>query len=52
MYHWYLDLVEKAILFNLEHSTNYSLSFGEIQYHKNARVFDKNIFTMNQVCYC
>lgn len=49
LYHMYLDLVEKAIQFNLEHDTNYSLSFGFLQFHKKVRVFDKTIFTMNQV---
>jgi len=49
IYSQYLDLVEMAILYNLENETNFSLSFGELHYPKNVRVFDKTICTINQV---
>ena len=48
IYSQYLDLVEMAILYNLENETNFSLSFGELHYPKNVRVFDKTICTINQ----
>ena len=45
----FINIVEEAIFYNLKHSTNFSVSFGEIHYPAIGRRFDRVIFILNEV---